>query len=126
MLGRGMVFASVAVSDLEQGKEFYGDTLGLETAPSGDPGGVLYSCGGGSRLLVYKSSYAGTNQATSAGWEVSDIASEIAELNAKGIDFERYEMPGVARDGDVHLVGDIKAAWFKDPDGNILSVIERV
>src|SRR6267378_3200472 len=113
MLGSSTVIAVVAVSDLEKGKDFYGGTLDLRPSDTDEPGGVLYTCGGGSQVLVYQSSYAGTNQATAASWQVTDIDQEIAQLKAKGISFEHYELPNATLDGDVHVMGNLKAAWFK-------------
>ena len=125
MLGSSPIVAVVAVKDLERGKEFYGGTLGLREAEVDEPGGVLYSCQGETQLLVYQSDYAGTKQATAASWQVADIDQEIAALKEKGITFEQYDLPGVTHTGDVHTVGGLKAAWFKDPDGNILNLVNR-
>lgn len=122
MLGSSTIYAVVAVKDLAKGKEFYGGTLGLKVAGD-DPGGVMYACGNGSKLFVYESQFAGTNQATAASWEVSDIKAAIEELKGKGISFESYDIPNVTHDGDVHVIGELKAAWFKDPDGNILNLV---
>lgn len=120
MLAEGRVFATIAVSDIGHAKEFYGGTLGLQQADE-NPGGVTYESGGG-RLFVYQSPTAGTNQATSAAWGVSDLVGTVEELKSKGIVFEHYDgMPGEWQ-GDIMVVDDMKAAWFKDPDGNILSV----
>ncbi len=121
MLGEGTVYATIAVKDINKAKEFYGGTLGLEQADE-NPGGVTYKSGS-SRVFVYPSQYAGTNQATCAAWEVSDIEATVNELKAKGVSFEQYDnMPETTREGDIHVMGDMKAAWFKDPDGNILSI----
>ena len=120
MLAESNVFAVVAVKDINAGKEFYGVKLGL-TQTDENSGGVTYTCGSG-KLFVYESSFAGTNQATGAAWEVNDVEATVAELKDKGISFEQYDMPGATREGDVHTMGTLKAAWFKDPDGNILSV----
>lgn len=126
MLSSSPVVAVVAVSDLGRGKEFYGRTLGLPQADLDDPGGVMYACGNGTQLLVYTSSFAGTNQATGASWEVNDLEAEISILKSKGVAFEQYDIPGSERDGDIHPIGDgLRAAWFKDPDGNILNLITR-
>jgi predicted enzyme related to lactoylglutathione lyase len=125
MLANAPVAAVVAVRDMAKGKEFYEGTLGLQKADMDDPGGMLYVCGMDSRILVYESQYAGTNQATAASWLVEDIDQSIADLKGKGVSFEQYDLPGVTRDGDVHLIGDMKAAWFKDPDGNILNLTSR-
>ena len=120
MLGQGTVFATIAVKDINNAKEFYGKTLGL-TQGDENPGGVTYQSGTG-RLFVYQAPTAGTNQATCASWEVEDIDGAVAELKGKGITFEHYDFPGGTLEGDIHVMGGMKAAWFKDPDGNILNV----
>jgi hypothetical protein len=74
---------------------------------------------------VYRSSFAGTNKATALTWTVDDVEDVVRTLKAKGIKFEHYDLPETKREGDVHVSGDIKVAWFKDPDGNILSVVNR-
>ena len=86
---------------------------------------VLYG-EGQPKLQVYVSSFAGTNKATVATWEVEGIGSVVEDLKGKGVVFERYaDMPEVTLEGDVHVWGDEKAAWFKDPDGNILCLHEH-
>lgn len=81
---------------------------------------------GNSIINVYRSQYAGTNQATAVTWMVgNDIESTVKELKAKGITFEHYDMPEVNREGDLHIAGNMKVAWFKDHDGNILNIINR-
>src|SRR6185312_14670713 len=121
-LGDGEVVATIAVSDAAKANEFYGSTLGLKQTDE-DPGGVTYTCGNGSKIYVYPSSYAGSNKATCASWTVSDVAAVVAELEGKGVPFEQYDdLPGATRDGNLHKLGDDTVAWFKDPDGNILAV----
>ena len=75
-------------------------------------------------VLVYASEYAGTNQATAASWAVGDDLDAIVDdLRGKGVAFEHYDdLPETTREGDVHVMGDFKAVWFKDPDGNILNL----
>lgn len=120
MLGEYKVFATIAVKDIQKGKDFYGQTLELKQVDE-NPGGVTYESGGG-RLFVYQSETAGTGQATCAAWNVENIEGLVSELKDKGIEFEHYDFPGGAREGDIHVMGSMKSAWFKDPDGNILSV----
>lgn len=120
MLSNSTVFATLAVKDIEAAKQFYGGKLGL-TMSDENPGGVTYTSGSG-KLFVYQAPTAGTNQATSASWGVDNVEATVAELKGKGISFEHYELPGATMEGDVHVIGDMKAAWFKDPDGNILNV----
>jgi len=122
MLNDGKVSTTIAVSDLDRAKEFYGNTLELPLIEE-SPGGVTYGSGGGTTVLVYPSQTAGTNKATYASWSVNDIEAVMTSLKDKGVVFEQYDgMPGVTRQGDIHLMGDHKAAWFTDPDGNILAI----
>lgn len=112
--------AIVAVSDVERARAFYGDTLGLELVDDG-MGGVLGYRTGSTYLMVYPSDYAGTNKANAVVWDCGeDIEAIVAELEGKGVQFERYDMEGVEHDGAIHRFGDFRTAWFKDPDGNIL------
>jgi len=120
MLSDYNIFATVAVKDLQAGKKFYGETLGLVKMDE-NPAGVMYKSGNG-KLFVYMSPTAGSGEATCASWEVDDIEYAIEALKAKGIEFERYDFPGVTRQGDVHIFGKMKSAWFKDPDGNVLNL----
>jgi catechol 2,3-dioxygenase-like lactoylglutathione lyase family enzyme len=126
MLGDKTVVAVVAVKDMEVAKKFYEDILGLTKSGDDDPGGILYASGD-SHLFVYSSEYAGTNKATAVSWGVGDgIESVVSELEGKGIKFETYDMPNATREGAVHVMGELKAAWFKDPDGNILNIVNRM
>ena len=125
MLGDKDAAATLAVSDLQRAREFYENTLGL-TPVQEPPGAILYKSGN-TVVLVYPSEYAGTNQATAASWAVGDDFNSIVdELRSKGVSFEHYdELPDTTRDGDVHIAADFKAVWFKDPDGNILNLINQ-
>lgn len=120
MLSEATVFATIAVKDLNAAKVFYGSMLGLLQIDE-NLGGITYQSGAG-KLFIYQATTAGTNQATSASWEVQDIEGVVAELKSKGISFEQYDIPGATREGDILIMGLLKAAWFKDLDGNILSV----
>ncbi len=73
-------------------------------------------------INVYRSQYAGTNQATALSWQVQDLDAEMRELKSRGITFEHYDLPGLKREGDVHVAEGFRTAWFKDPDGNILNI----
>ncbi len=120
MLNQSTVIAMVAVKDIDKAKEFYGGTLGLELVDD-DQGGLAYKSGSG-QVFVYPTPKAGTNQATSATWLVDDIDGVVQDLKGKGIEFEHYEFPGAEIKNDVHIMGEMRAAWFKDPDGNILGL----
>ncbi len=120
MLGNSNLYATVAVSNLEVAKKFYGETLGLKQL--GDNlGGVAYSASSG-KLFVYESDTAGSGKATSVSFEVKDVDEAVTALKEKAVKFEQYDIPGATKEGDVLVMGQMRAAWFKDPDGNILGL----
>lgn len=124
MLNDKQPVATVAVSDLQVARRFYEDKLRLTPPTDSDPHMVAYPCGGSS-LFVYQSEYAGTNKATSVTWNVgSDLTEIVRKLGAKGVAFESYDFPGVTKEGDIHIFGQIRNAWFKDPDGNIHALVD--
>jgi catechol 2,3-dioxygenase-like lactoylglutathione lyase family enzyme len=116
--------ATLPVRNIEAARKFYEDTLGLKQTRSEEPGVLGYKSGKAS-VLVYESQYAGTNKATAATWAVKDLEGVVRDLKAKGIRFEHYDMPGATRQGDIHGSGKTRAAWFKDPDGNILALVSE-
>ena len=126
MLGDKTAVATLAVKDMGAAKKFYEGTLGL-TKEKEDPMGISYKSGN-SKLFVYSSEFAGTNKATAVAWGVgSDLDKIAADLKTKGVTFEQYDnLPGVTRQGDVHVMGDLRAVWFKDPDGNILNLVNEM
>jgi catechol 2,3-dioxygenase-like lactoylglutathione lyase family enzyme len=122
MLRSKDAMATIAVKDLAAARKFYEGKLGFERVGPEQTGVVTYQSGN-SVLLVYQSQFAGTNQATSATWNVGqDIERAVQMLKDKGIAFEHYDMPDITRNGDIHNCGNMRAAWFKDPDGNILNI----
>ncbi len=125
MLGNKDLVATIAVKDLETARKFYEGTLGL-AAIDAEGEEVIVFKSGRSTLNVYRSQYAGTNQATAVTWLVGDdVESVVRALKAKGVVFEHYDLPQMKREGDIHIARGIKTAWFKDPDGNILNIINR-
>jgi catechol 2,3-dioxygenase-like lactoylglutathione lyase family enzyme len=113
--------AIVAVSDIDRARSFYRDTLGLEIVEDDDM--VIVFATGQTHLVVYKSDEAGTNRANAVVWDATgDIERIVADLAAKGITFERYDIEGTEYRDGIHHAGDMKMVWFKDPDGNILHI----
>ena len=118
--------ASIAVSDMDRATAFYEGELGLRPETTGADGSKVYATAGGASLHVYPSpEHAGRSTATLATWYVDDVGQMVDALTASGVTFEHYDMPGVTRQGDIHLTGKSKAAWFKDPDGNIIALVGR-
>lgn len=115
--------AMIAVRSVNDAAKFYEGTLGLMRLSSEGEEVITYRSGN-SALNVYRSQYAGTNKATAVVWNVGDeIDAVVATLKSNGVVFEHYDMPGLTLQGDLHVGDDMKVAWFKDPDGNILSVV---
>jgi catechol 2,3-dioxygenase-like lactoylglutathione lyase family enzyme len=114
----------LAVKDLDRAREFYERVLGLTPVGPQDMEVQLYQTGE-SRIAVYVSQYAGTNRATALNWEVDSVEDAVRELKGRGVTFEHYDLPNTRLQGDVHVSGSMKAAWFKDPDGNILALVSR-
>ncbi len=125
MLADQTVAATIAVKDIAAAQRFYGDTLGLKLLPDSQSEVLNYQSGRAT-LLVYQSEFAATNRATSATWSVgSEFDAIMKALKGKGVKFEHYDFPGMKREGDAHVMGDFKGAWFKDPEGNILHVLNQ-
>jgi catechol 2,3-dioxygenase-like lactoylglutathione lyase family enzyme len=122
MLGDNGAIVTIAVKDIQRARKFYENTLGLKPLDSQQPDVVNYKTGK-NKILVYKSQFAGTNKATAATWELPDVESVVTTLKSKGVAFEHYDLPGMKMKGDVHVANGFKAAWFKDPDGNILALV---
>jgi catechol 2,3-dioxygenase-like lactoylglutathione lyase family enzyme len=122
MLSNKPAHATIAVRDISEARNFYSDTLRLKELQSMGDDVMVYESGG-AKIIVYRSEFAGTNKATSATWSVGEeLEGLVNELRSKSVKFEHYEMLGLNRRGDVHVAGSFKAAWFKDPDGNILLI----
>lgn len=118
MLGRYDVSVSLPVKDLATARSFYIDKLGLMVEKESSDESTYSS--GHVKIQVYVSSQAGTNKATAAVWEVENIESEVAELRNLGIEFQHDTSPNTQLEGDIYVDNGEKAAWFADPDGNIL------
>jgi catechol 2,3-dioxygenase-like lactoylglutathione lyase family enzyme len=114
--------ANIAVRNLAAARKFYEGTLGLKKVGEEGDEVVVYQTGK-SRVIVYRSQFAGTNKATNMTWSVGDdVESVVSKLKSKGVAFEHYDLPDTEVKGDIHVGGRMKVAWFKDPDGNILCV----
>jgi catechol 2,3-dioxygenase-like lactoylglutathione lyase family enzyme len=120
MLGKADATPMIAVKDLDRARKFYEETK------EEMEGEILTVKSGRTPITVYKSEFAGTNKATALTFAVGNIDSEVSELKEKGIFFEKYDIEGLTAKGDIFEgEGGFKTAWFKDPDGNILSLVEE-
>ena len=117
-------YAKLPARDVERARAFYADRLGL--TPFGEhEGHLFYELGGGSHFMVYPSGGAASGSHDQIGFAVEDVESMVAALRSNGVVFEEYEPPqgASATDGVVDF-GGVKAAWFKDSEGNLLSIVE--
>ena len=124
MLKTATLHPYIPVSDLKRARAFYEQKLGLGPGEEFGPG-VIYSSGSNA-FFMYPSPGAGTSKASQAFWEVEDIEAEVAELKAKGVVFEEYDAPGLKTVNSIATGGGAKTAWFKDTEGNILAVSQRI
>jgi catechol 2,3-dioxygenase-like lactoylglutathione lyase family enzyme len=121
MLSKNDAVATVAVKDLQRAKKFYEGTLGLTKVMENEE--VIAFRTGTSKLFVYRSQFAGTNKATAVTFVAEEVDDLVQKLKSRGVSFEHYDLPQMTRQGDVHVAGSMRAAWFKDPDGNIFSLV---
>ena len=115
----------IPATDVARARKFYEQKVGL-TPKEEYAGGVIYECGKGSWVFLYPSGGAGTSKASQAFWAVDDVEAEVAELKARGVVFEEYDMPGIKTVNGIATAGGAKTAWFKDSEGNILAVSQRI
>ena len=125
MLRDAPMIPYIPVADVRRARKFYEDTVGLKPKEE-YAGGVIYECGKGSWVFMYPSPGAGTSKASTAFWAVDDVAAEVAALKSRGVKFEEYDMPGIKTVDAVATGGGAKTAWFKDSEGNILAISQRL
>ncbi|MGH2545302.1 MAG: VOC family protein [Actinomycetota bacterium] len=114
--------ATIPAKDLDGTRKFYEGVLGLEVVME-NPAGITYRSGE-SVVSLYPTEFAGTAQHTLGGFMVDDIDAAVADLRARGVTFEEYDMPGLKTENGIAELGGERGAWFKDPEGNILSVFQ--
>jgi predicted enzyme related to lactoylglutathione lyase len=124
MLMNAPIRAYIPVSDVVRARQFYEEKVGLQPKEL-YAGGVIYECGG-TEVFMYPTTNAGTSKASQAFWSVDDVEAEVNELKARGVKFEEYDMPGMAMRNSIATGGGAKAAWFKDTEGNIMAVVQRL
>ena len=125
MLQKSPFYAYIPAKDVARARKFYEETLGLK-AKEEFAGGVIYEFGRGTACFLYPTPNAGTSRASQAFWQVDDVEREVAELKARGVVFEEYDFPGMEMRNNIVAAGGTKTAWFKDGEGNILAVSQRL
>jgi catechol 2,3-dioxygenase-like lactoylglutathione lyase family enzyme len=125
MLDKARITAIVPVSDIEAAIEFYEARLGLRLDERRDDlptNREAELSGAGGNLLLYESVGAGKGRHTVAAFRVDDLDAVVAGLRTRGVVFEEYDLPDLKTVDGIASVGDLRGAWCKDPDGNILAV----
>jgi predicted enzyme related to lactoylglutathione lyase len=124
MLSNAPIRAYIPATDIARARQFYEGKIGLRPKQE-YAGGVIYDCGG-TEVFMYPTSNAGTSRASQAFWQVDDVEAEVADLKARGVTFEEYDFPGQKMHNSIATGGGAKTAWFKDTEGNIMAVSQRI
>jgi predicted enzyme related to lactoylglutathione lyase len=124
MLTTAPIRAYLPASNLPRARKFYEEIVGLKPKEE-YAGGVIYECGG-AEVFLYPTPNAGTSKASQAYWSVADVEAEVTDLKSRGVKFENYNMPGIKMTNSIATGGGAKTAWFKDTEGNILAVSQRL
>ncbi len=124
MLSSAPIRAYIPASNIQRARRFYEQIVGLQPVAE-YAGGVIYICGG-AEVFMYPTPNAGTSKASQAFWQVEDVDAEVTDLKARGVVFEEYSMPGLKTKNSIATGGGAMAAWFKDSEGNIMAVVQRV
>jgi catechol 2,3-dioxygenase-like lactoylglutathione lyase family enzyme len=123
MLGDHPIGVVLLATDLESSKEFYAGKLGLEILNEGEEA-ITSKCGGDSHLEVTKSTTGTADEQTQASWWVDDLDAEVAELRARGVEIEEYDLPGLKTVDGIADVGIARVAWITDPHKNALGIVQ--
>jgi catechol 2,3-dioxygenase-like lactoylglutathione lyase family enzyme len=123
MLGDHPISPVLLAKDLAAAREFYHDRLGLEILRESDDEIVL-RCGGATQLAVTRSTVGTADEQTQAGWHVTDIRAEVAELRSRGVKVEEYDLPGLKTEDGIADIGFAWMAWIVDPGGNALGILQ--
>jgi len=123
MLGEHPITPVLLATNLAEAREFYHDKLGLDILTENE-NAITFKCGGGTHLDVTKSTVGTADSQTQASWQVNDIRAEVAELRARGVKVEDYDMPGLKTEDGIADIGFAWAAWVTDPGKNALGILQ--
>ena len=125
MLQKSHMYAYIPARDVSRARKFYEEKIGLKHGKE-FAGGVAYEFADHTACFLYPTMNAGTSQASQAFWEVDDVEKEVAELKSRGVRFEDYDTPDLKTRDGIFTSGGNKAAWFKDTEGNIMAIIQKM
>jgi catechol 2,3-dioxygenase-like lactoylglutathione lyase family enzyme len=125
MLANLHLYATLPATDLKRAKQFYAEKLGMTPDRETDAG-LFYHCRGDTEFFLFASGGASSGTHTQAGWVSDDIEAEVAALKARGLTFEEYDTPYLRTENSIAITGPVKAAWFKDSEGNVLGLVQYI
>jgi catechol 2,3-dioxygenase-like lactoylglutathione lyase family enzyme len=114
------VAVMLPVEDVDRAKKFYVENLGLDFSGTNGEGAATFELGGGTTLVLLPRPGGARSEATAMSWHVDDVAAEVRELEQRGVEFADYDLPGLRTVDHVATMDGEQAAWFNDPDGNVL------
>jgi catechol 2,3-dioxygenase-like lactoylglutathione lyase family enzyme len=123
MLSDDPVFPILLSTDMAASRAFYHDTLGLEIAAE-DEERIFLRCGGGTQLIISRSTIGTTDTQTQVAWRVPDLPAALVDLRARGVRIEDYQAPDPVTVDGIADMGHSWAAWFVDPSRNVLSLVQ--
>jgi catechol 2,3-dioxygenase-like lactoylglutathione lyase family enzyme len=123
MLGAHPIHPVLLATDLAAARAFYHDQLGLEILNESEAA-IVFRCGGGTQLAVTRSTTGTADTQTQASWHVSDVRAEVADLRARGVKVEDYDLPGLKTQDGIADIGFAWAAWIVDPGKNALGILQ--
>ena len=126
MLSSRPIISILPVTNLDRARRFYATNLGLRSVPSSQPEAAVFEAGNGTKLELLQRDQPIRAEHTALSFEVDDIEREVRDLESRGVHFEDYDQPGLRTEGHIAQVNGDRAAWFKDTEGNILCVHQRV
>jgi len=124
MLQNAPMYSYIPAKEVARARKFYEEKLGFKPKEV-TAGGVVYEFAKNTACFLYPTPNAGTSQASQAFWKVEDIEKDVEELMARGVKFEKYDMPEMDEKG-IATAGGAKAAWFRDTEGNIMALIQDI
>ena len=116
--------ATIPVADLARAREYYASTLGLDKVETETAGAAIISTGAGTRLALFVTPNTQRGGHTQIGFVVDDIEAEVADLKSRGVVFQEYDMPGFKTVNSIADTPPTRAAWFLDPDGNTIGLVQ--
>jgi catechol 2,3-dioxygenase-like lactoylglutathione lyase family enzyme len=124
MLGDHPVFPILLSKDLDATRRFYRDTLGLDILREDEGDRIVFRCGAGTQLVVTLSTTGTADTQTQLAWRVPDVRAALVDLEARGVRIEAYVAPDPVTTDGIADMGHSWAAWFTDPSGNVLAIVQ--